>query len=126
MSLIMVRNNYIKAKLKLISFVTVNSSGRLDGMPTSFDMSHITWLTPAFYQLKQSSNFLQAHALLNLHIIHSSQSSSGAQEAANTAQAANTGNPEILHPTGRLRGKRTESDGMWTDRKVEIGRFLRR
>ena len=52
-----------------------------------------------FLSVKQSSHFLQAHALLNLHIIHSSQSSSGAQEAANTAQAANTSDPETLHPT---------------------------
>jgi hypothetical protein len=50
-----------------------------------------------FVLVKQSSHFLQAHALLNLHIIHSSQSP-GAQEAADTAQAANTSNPETLHP----------------------------
>ncbi|GLB39892.1 hypothetical protein LshimejAT787_0704020 [Lyophyllum shimeji] len=55
----------------------VNSNGRID--------------------IKQSSHFLQAHALLNLHIIHSSQSPS-AQEAASTAAAANTSNPETLHP----------------------------
>ncbi|RDB23416.1 hypothetical protein Hypma_009439 [Hypsizygus marmoreus] len=47
--------------------------------------------------VKQCSHFLQAHALLNLHIIHSSQSPR-AQEAADTAQAANTSNPETLHP----------------------------
>ncbi|KAF9467176.1 hypothetical protein BDZ94DRAFT_1186225 [Collybia nuda] len=47
--------------------------------------------------IKQSSHFLQAHALLNLHIIHSSQSP-GAREAADTAHAANTSNPETLHP----------------------------
>ncbi|KAG5725197.1 hypothetical protein E4T56_gene10166 [Termitomyces sp. T112] len=46
--------------------------------------------------IKQSSHFLQAHALLNLHIIHSSQSSNS-QEAA-TNQPANTSNPESLHP----------------------------
>ncbi|KAG5636872.1 hypothetical protein H0H81_006533 [Sphagnurus paluster] len=48
-------------------------------------------------EIKQSSHFLQAHALLNLHIIHSSQSPN-AQEAAETSQAANTSNPETLHP----------------------------
>ncbi|KAF8062301.1 hypothetical protein FPV67DRAFT_1783190 [Lyophyllum atratum] len=47
--------------------------------------------------IKQSSHFLQAHSLLNLHIIHSSQSPS-AQEAASTTHAANTSNPETLHP----------------------------
>lgn len=52
------------------------------------------YLTPS---VKQSSHFLQAHALLNLHIIHSSQSPN-AQEAANTSAAANTSNPETLHP----------------------------
>ncbi|KAG5645153.1 hypothetical protein DXG03_006776 [Asterophora parasitica] len=47
--------------------------------------------------IKQSSHFLQAHALLNLHIIHSSQSPE-AQEAATTAAAASTSNAETLHP----------------------------
>ncbi|KAG6841055.1 hypothetical protein C0991_002266 [Blastosporella zonata] len=47
--------------------------------------------------VKQSSHFLQAHSLLNLHIIHSSQSAN-AQEAANTNHAANTSNPDTLHP----------------------------
>lgn len=47
--------------------------------------------------VKQCSHFLQAHALLNLHIIHSSQSAS-AQETADTSHAANTSNPETLHP----------------------------
>ncbi|KAG6811758.1 hypothetical protein H0H92_005955 [Tricholoma furcatifolium] len=47
--------------------------------------------------VKHSTHFLQAHSLLNLHIIHSSQSPH-AQEAASTSQAANTSNPETLHP----------------------------
>ncbi|KAG6914846.1 hypothetical protein DXG01_014978 [Tephrocybe rancida] len=47
--------------------------------------------------VKQSSHFLQAHSLLNLHIIHSSQSPN-AQEAASTNHAANTSNPDTLHP----------------------------
>ncbi|TFK31804.1 hypothetical protein BDQ12DRAFT_693507 [Crucibulum laeve] len=46
--------------------------------------------------VKQSSHFLQAHALLNLHIIHSSQSP-GAQEE-DAARAANASNPDTLHP----------------------------
>ncbi|KAG6899407.1 hypothetical protein C0993_010518, partial [Termitomyces sp. T159_Od127] len=49
--------------------------------------------------VKQSSHFLQAHALLNLHIIHSSQSTNSHEAApSNQNQAANTTNPGTLHP----------------------------
>lgn len=49
--------------------------------------------------VKQSSHFLQAHALLNLHIIHSSQSPNSHEAAStNQNQAASTTNPDSLHP----------------------------
>ncbi|KAG6860239.1 hypothetical protein C0995_013785 [Termitomyces sp. Mi166 len=47
--------------------------------------------------VQQSCHYLQAHALLNLHIIHSSQSSN-TQEPTAPNQAANTSNHETLHP----------------------------
>ncbi|KAG9226736.1 hypothetical protein CCMSSC00406_0008436 [Pleurotus cornucopiae] len=54
--------------------------------------------------IKQSSHFLQAHALLNLHIIHSSQSDNGSQDSKDKARQA-AGSPtsrhtnaESLHP----------------------------
>ncbi|KAF8892892.1 hypothetical protein BD779DRAFT_1436351 [Infundibulicybe gibba] len=49
--------------------------------------------------VKQSSHFLQAHSLLNLHIIHSSQSSPPAEEGgADQGQRHNTRSPDTLHP----------------------------
>ena len=52
--------------------------------------------------VKQSSHFLQAHALLNLHIIHSSQAPTGGPRADGDPTAtpgnANLSNPETLHP----------------------------
>ena len=52
--------------------------------------------------VKQSSHFLQAHAILNLHIIHSSQAPTGGPQADGDPAAApgtaNLSNPEPLHP----------------------------
>ncbi|KAF8153053.1 hypothetical protein B0H34DRAFT_722079 [Crassisporium funariophilum] len=52
--------------------------------------------------IKQSSHFLQAHALLNLHIIHSSQAPTGGphSEGETAPGAANTSNLDTstLHP----------------------------
>ncbi|KDR77131.1 hypothetical protein GALMADRAFT_66299 [Galerina marginata CBS 339.88] len=52
--------------------------------------------------VKQSSHFLQAHALLNLHIIHSSQAPTGggpqADGEAPVPVAANTSTADTLHP----------------------------
>lgn len=59
------------------------------------------------FLVKQSSHFLQAHALLNLHIIHASQAPTGrtGAEGRNTNTGAsqpngnpNASNPETLHP----------------------------
>ncbi|KAK2460799.1 hypothetical protein APHAL10511_007269 [Amanita phalloides] len=49
--------------------------------------------------VKQSSHFLQAHALLNLHIIHSSQSETP-QPATSTgaSTSSHVNNPSLLHP----------------------------
>ncbi|KAF9045485.1 hypothetical protein BJ165DRAFT_1528347 [Panaeolus papilionaceus] len=50
-------------------------------------------------EIKQSSHFLQAHALLNLHIIHSSQSPSQGQEGdPQQPGAANASTVDTLHP----------------------------
>ncbi|KAF9563863.1 hypothetical protein CPC08DRAFT_760631 [Agrocybe pediades] len=50
--------------------------------------------------IKQSSHFLQAHALLNLHIIHSSQAATNGngQIEGEAPRAANTSTVETLHP----------------------------
>ncbi|KAF8895884.1 hypothetical protein CPB84DRAFT_1815939 [Gymnopilus junonius] len=52
--------------------------------------------------IKQSSHFLQAHALLNLHIIHSSQAPTGGPTNAEGDQsapgAANASTADTLHP----------------------------
>ncbi|KAF8960879.1 hypothetical protein BDZ97DRAFT_1831239 [Flammula alnicola] len=50
--------------------------------------------------VKQSSHFLQAHALLNLHIIHSSQALTGGPQGEGEAAPApaNTSTIETLHP----------------------------
>ncbi|KAF8805559.1 hypothetical protein BYT27DRAFT_7104264 [Phlegmacium glaucopus] len=50
--------------------------------------------------IKQSSHFLQAHALLNLQIIHSSQAPTGGPQVdGDTAPGtANLSNPDTLHP----------------------------
>lgn len=59
--------------------------------------------------VKQSSHFLQAHSLLNLHIIHSSQSETS-QPQATTAGASTTShvnNPSLLHPNLGPAGFRT-------------------
>ncbi|KAJ6613599.1 hypothetical protein B0H10DRAFT_1805148 [Mycena sp. CBHHK59/15] len=45
--------------------------------------------------IKQSSHFLQAHALLNLHIIHSSQSATLGQESS---KDRTVNDPDSLHP----------------------------
>jgi len=47
--------------------------------------------------VKKGSHFLQAHALLNLHIIHSSQSPHS-QDGGNTRGADTGTNAETLHP----------------------------
>ncbi|KAJ7845894.1 hypothetical protein B0H13DRAFT_2363387 [Mycena leptocephala] len=46
-------------------------------------------------EIKQSSHFLQAHALLNLHLIHSSQSATQDPEG-NKGRVVN--NPDAMHP----------------------------
>ncbi|KAJ7151410.1 hypothetical protein C8R43DRAFT_1127689 [Mycena crocata] len=46
-------------------------------------------------EIKQSSHFLQAHSLLNLHIIHSSQSSAAGPEDNNGQVVSN---PDALNP----------------------------
>ena len=56
------------------------------------------------FLVKQSSHFLQAHAFLNLHIIHSSQAPTGGPQADGDPAAAhgtanlNLINPDNLHP----------------------------
>ncbi|KAJ7764549.1 hypothetical protein DFH07DRAFT_811625 [Mycena maculata] len=47
-------------------------------------------------EIKQSSHFLQAHALLNLHIIHSSQSA--APRAQDNQDPRVVSNPDTIHP----------------------------
>ncbi|PPR00950.1 hypothetical protein CVT24_000257 [Panaeolus cyanescens] len=49
-------------------------------------------------EIKQSSHFLQAHALLNLHIIHSSQAPGQGQEGESPPGAANASTVDTLHP----------------------------
>ncbi|TFK75628.1 hypothetical protein BDN72DRAFT_786875 [Pluteus cervinus] len=53
--------------------------------------------------LKQSTHFLQAHALLNLHIIHSSQAANSQETNQANGQTSPAGNrsatnPDTLHP----------------------------
>lgn len=48
--------------------------------------------------VKQSSHFLQAHALLNLHIIHSSQVAEAQEQAGQINQGGPVRNPDNLHP----------------------------
>ncbi|KAF8352054.1 hypothetical protein F5887DRAFT_11187 [Amanita rubescens] len=50
--------------------------------------------------VKQSSHFLQAHALLNLHIIHSSQSEAPQPQTApaGASSSSHVNNPSLLHP----------------------------
>ena len=50
--------------------------------------------------VKQSSHFLQAHALLNLHIIHSSQSETPQPQTApaGPSSSSHVNNPSLLHP----------------------------
>lgn len=50
--------------------------------------------------VKQSSHFLQAHALLNLHIIHSSQSEAAQPQttSAVASSSSHVNNPSLLHP----------------------------
>ncbi|KAF8635694.1 hypothetical protein AX15_000319 [Amanita polypyramis BW_CC] len=50
--------------------------------------------------VKQSSHFLQAHALLNLHIIHSSQSETPQPQTtpAGASSSSHVNNPSLLHP----------------------------
>ncbi|KAH9916916.1 uncharacterized protein B0H18DRAFT_938883 [Fomitopsis serialis] len=64
----------------------VNTRGKLDSTlgspPPRLDTRQLTALT-----VKQSSHFLQAHALLNLHIIHSAQAPPSATGAAPATDA---------------------------------------
>lgn len=48
--------------------------------------------------MKQSSHFLQAHALLNLHIIHSSQSAAPEADGDTSQQRPGAVSPRTLHP----------------------------
>ncbi|KAF9011904.1 hypothetical protein BDQ17DRAFT_1387454 [Cyathus striatus] len=48
--------------------------------------------------IKQSSHFLQAHSLLNLHIIHSSQAPTTQNNDENASRAANASTTDTLHP----------------------------
>ena len=50
--------------------------------------------------MKQSSHFLQAHALLNLHIIHSSQSETPQPQTTppGASSSSHVNNPSLLHP----------------------------
>lgn len=61
-----------------------------------------TPLTPPRRSVKQSSHFLQAHALLNLHIIHSSQAlertAPPGATAADPAAPTNNSTADTLHP----------------------------
>ncbi|KAJ7625098.1 hypothetical protein DFH06DRAFT_1008378 [Mycena polygramma] len=47
-------------------------------------------------EIKQSSHFLQAHALLNLHLIHASQSTT--QEPDGNGKGRVVSNPDAIHP----------------------------
>ncbi|PFH51124.1 hypothetical protein AMATHDRAFT_143293 [Amanita thiersii Skay4041] len=60
--------------------------------------------------VKQSSHFLQAHSLLNLHIIHSSQSETSQQNGPpNASSSSHVNNPSLLHPNLGPAGFRTYS-----------------
>ncbi|KAJ7164881.1 hypothetical protein C8R46DRAFT_1163554 [Mycena filopes] len=47
-------------------------------------------------EIKQSSHFLQAHALLNLHLIHSSQSATQGPDGGDKGRVVS--NPDSIHP----------------------------
>jgi hypothetical protein len=57
-------------------------------------------LIPCGTTVKESSHFLQAHALLNLHLIYSSQSQSGgtAVDDDEATERASAGGVESIHP----------------------------
>lgn len=60
------------------------------------------------FLVKQSSHFLQAHALLNLQIIHSSQAPTGGPQADGDTAAPGT-NQDTLHPNLGAAGFRVHS-----------------
>ncbi|KAF8639207.1 hypothetical protein AX17_001693 [Amanita inopinata Kibby_2008] len=61
--------------------------------------------------VKQCSHFLQAHSLLNLHIIHSSQSETTQQQNGppGASSSSHLNNPSLLHPNLGPAGFRTYS-----------------
>jgi len=82
---------------------TVNANGKLDSQfsPSLSLLEIASFFTDASCLLvKQSSHFLQAHALLNLHIIHSSESPPEAPDNNHRGQQLNPGNNDRATPSG--------------------------
>jgi hypothetical protein len=78
----------------------VNANGKLDSKPSlSLRLPEIVIDVPRLL-VKQSSHFLQAHALLNLHIIHSSECPPEAPDNNRRGQQLNPGNNGRSTPSG--------------------------
>lgn len=83
---------------------SVNANGKLDSTFRSHN-DHLSQQILNTYAVKQSSHFLQAHALLNLHIIHSAQApphpsgaaADGAGETIPTPQSTHDGSQRAIH-----------------------------
>ncbi|KAF9523784.1 hypothetical protein CPB83DRAFT_862279 [Crepidotus variabilis] len=62
--------------------------------------------------VKQSSHFLQAHTLLNLHIIHASQAPGSSDPNPDQGGSANNGNTSMNHPNMSNTDTRTLHPGL--------------
>ena len=69
----------------------MNANGKLDGKHHLVEIAKFFSLTFSIL-VEQSSHFLQAHSLLNLHIIHSSESPPEAPDNNRRSQQVNPGN----------------------------------